>query len=268
MKSIIERFPTLSLFILASVISGITMLLALQSIFPAGLFIAMFGPSLAGIILTAIADGKTGIRKLFGRLLIWRVGIRWWAFALLFLAPATLGGQYLYYFFGGSAVDLSNISPLYQAIPGLIILTITSGLAEELGWRGFLLPRLQLRNNALISSIIIAAAWGLWHWPLFIYDIEGLPYYAMTKAIGFVPALFGFTLTYLLAWSIQFTWIFNNTKGSLLLISVLHGSQLWVGFLMDINNPVNFIPLTIVMIVTSVIIVFIFGAQNLSRSKL
>lgn len=65
MKSIVERFPILSLFVLASVISGVTMSLALQDIFPAGLFIAMFGPSLAGIILTAIANGKTGVRKLF-----------------------------------------------------------------------------------------------------------------------------------------------------------------------------------------------------------
>lgn len=267
MKSIIERFPTLSLFILASVISGVTMSLALQDIFPAGLFIAMFGPSLAGIILTAIAGGKTSLRKLFRRLLIWRIGIRWWAFVLLFLAPATLGARYLYYFFGGPAVDLSGIKPLYEAIPGLIILTITSGFAEELGWRGFLLPRLQSRYSALISTIIVTVAWGLWHWPLFIYDIEGMPFYAMKEAIGFVPALLGFTATYLLAWSIQFTWVFNNTKGSLLLISALHASQLWVGFLMDIDKPVNFIPLTVVMTVTSIIIVLVFGAKNLSHSN-
>lgn len=183
------------------------------------------------------------------------------------MAPATLGGRYLYYFFGGPAVNLSSIRPLYEAIPGLIILTITSGFAEELGWRGFLLPRLQARYSALISTIIVTAAWGLWHWPLFIHDIEGLPYYAMTKAFGFVPALLGFTAIYLLAWSIQYTWVFNNTNGSLLLISVLHASQIWVGFLMDISKPFNFIPLTVVMVVTSIIIVLIFGAKNLSRSN-
>jgi membrane protease YdiL (CAAX protease family) len=217
--------------------------------------------------LTAIAGGKTGLRKLFRRLLIWRVGIQWWAFAVLFLVPATLGGMYLHALFGGPAVDLSRIPPLYEAIPGLIILTITSGFAEELGWRGFLLPRLQSRYNSLVSTIIITAAWGLWHWPLFIYDIEGLPYFAMTKAIGFAPALLGFTATYLLAWSIQYTWIYNNTKGSLLLISVLHGSQLWIGFLMDISKPVNFFPLTVVMAVASIIIVLAFGMKNLSRSN-
>lgn len=266
-KSIIERFPSLSLFVFASVISGITMSLALHDIFPAGLFIAMFGPSLAGIILTSIAGGKTGLKELFRRLLIWRVGIQWWIFVLLFLAPATLGARYLYYFFGGPALDLSSIRPLYEAIPGLIILTITSGFAEELGWRGFLLPRLQSRYSALLSTIIVTAAWGLWHWPLFIYDIEGLPYFAMKEAIGFVPALLGFTAIYLLAWSIQFTWVFNNTKGSLLLISVLHASQVWVGFLMDIDKPVNFIPLTVMMTVTSIIIVLVFGGGNLSRSN-
>jgi len=266
LSGFVKRCPAVSLFVLATAIGGGVTLLVLGGVAPPwAMFLAAPSASLAGIVLTAIADGRTGLSRLFGELIAWRAGVHWWAFALLFLAPASLAGACVYGFLGGPGVDPSKLGQLHMAIPGLLMLIVLAGLGEELGWRGFLLRRLQSRHNALVSSIITGVFWGLWHIPLFFMEIEGLPYNAMRLGMGFLPAMLGFVV-YLIAWSVQFTWIYNNTKGSLLLMCVLHGSQLWVGFLVGVNDPrFFFLGLTPVMVLTSAVIVVVFGPRNLSR---
>ena len=102
-----------------------------------------------------------------------------------------LGGMVLGALFTGSTLDLSYVPPmLYMVIPVFIMKILgDAGLAEELGWRGFLLPRLQARYNALVSSIIVGIVWGLWHWPMFL--VEGLaPYYDFGRLTeSFLPSL-------------------------------------------------------------------------------
>jgi len=115
--------------------------------------IAATSASLSGIIITAIIDGKEGLKKLFGRLLIWRVNIGWWLFALLFLGIATPLGFLLNPLFGGDPLDLSNMQPLYTIVPMLIMFFITAGLGEELGWTGFLTPRLQMPSFPALSEV-------------------------------------------------------------------------------------------------------------------
>lgn len=266
MSGIVKRHPLLSLFVLAFTIGGGITLVVLSGLAPPeAMFLAAPSASLAGIALTAIADGKAGLRRLFGALLVWRTGVQWWAFALLFLVPATLVGAMAYGIFGGPGVDWSKLDQLYLALPGLVLLIIFAGFSEEFGWRGFLLRRLQSRHSALVASVITGVAWGLWHVPMFFMEIKGLPYNAMRIELGFVTAIAGFVV-YLIAWSVQYTWVYNNTNGSLLLMFVLHGSQFWVGYLVGVDDPRFFVlGLTPVMAVTSVIIVIVSGQKNLSR---
>jgi len=266
LSDLVKRFPTLSLFVLALAIGGGVTLLVLGGVAPPWtMLLAALSASLAGIALTAVADGSPGLRRLFGELLVWRVGVQWWLFALLFLAPVTLAGAWMYGFLGGPGIDASKLKQLHLAVPGLLMLTVLAGLGEELGWRGFLQRRLQSRHGALVSSIIIGASWALWHAPMFFMDIEGLPYNSLRLEIGFLPAMLGF-MVYLIAWSVQYTWIYNNTRGSLLLMCVLHGSELWVGFLVGVDDArFFFYGLTPVMVLTSAVIVVVFGPRDLSR---
>ncbi|HMN28121.1 MAG TPA: CPBP family intramembrane metalloprotease, partial [Caldilineaceae bacterium] len=133
--------------------------------------------------------------------LIWRVGIQWWAFALLFMIIPAVASLYL---FGGPPVDWSGLRPLYSVVPSIIILTIFAGIGEEFGWRGFALPRLQARYNALVASLIVGVLWGLWHLPL--YFVEGTSQYEWRMAGGLIPTFLGYT-AFVTAWSIQYTWV-------------------------------------------------------------
>jgi len=232
------------------------------------LLVAAYSASLAGVILTAIVSGKAGLREMFARLLIWRVGIEWWLVALFAVALLYLVGMVLGYLFLGSSLDLSHVPPLYMFIPGFIVkFFLDAGLGEELGWRGFLLPRLQARHNALVSSIIVGVAWGLWHLPLFM--LEGMPpYYDLGQAYGVVPALLGYVVFFNVPWAILYTWLYNNTKGSLLLAFVHHSSQAWFGLLLDPDNLVGpYLGYTVVMALTATVVVLVSGAENLSRSN-
>jgi membrane protease YdiL (CAAX protease family) len=237
--------------------------------------IAATSASLSAIIITAILDGKDGMKKLFKGLLIWRVNIGWWLFALLFLGIAVPLGFLLNPFLGGDSMDLSNMQPLYTVVPMLIMFFITAGLGEELGWTGFLTPRLQTRYNALITSSIRSVLWGLWHLPLFFFvfdhpSMPEFPYPGWVSQYGFWIAMGAFILINQLPWSIFYTWIYNNTKGSLLFVALLHGSEVWVAYWMvstavDPNNFDNYWGYGIVMLVVAAIVVFTNGAENLSR---
>jgi membrane protease YdiL (CAAX protease family) len=248
--------------------------LVLTGVLPDGIiFLATFGTSVAGIILTAIVDGGEGVRKLLRRLLTWRVGIGWWAVAAFHIALIVLVGLYLYGLVGGPSPDLSSLGPLSGAIIALLMFTFTAGLGEELGWRGFLLPRLQSRYSALVASLIVAVPWTLWHWMLFAIEMPGLPYYSLTQTLGFVPAMLGF-FVYLVAWSILHTWVFNNTRGSLLMMCLMHGSEAWVGYFLfagafdqDFRDLGELGGMVVVMIITAIIVVLVYGQENLSRTR-
>jgi membrane protease YdiL (CAAX protease family) len=210
---------------------------------------------------------------LLGRLLTWRVGIGWWAVAALHMGVITPVGLYLYNLFGGPSPDLGSLGPFSGAIIALLMFTFTAGLGEELGWRGFLLPRLQSRHTALVASLIIAVPWTLWHWMLFALEMPGMPYHSLTVALGFVPAMLGF-LVYLMAWSTLHTWVYNNTRGSLLTMCLMHGSEAWVGYFLfagafdqDFGGLGNLAGLVVVMVFTAIVVVLISGAKNLSRTN-
>ena len=272
MSAFVKKYPAISMYVLASIL-GVGMLAPIiAGLVPSDsmfLLIAAYSASLSGVILTAIVSGKDGLREMFRRLLIWRVGLWWWALALFAVVPMYLGGMVLGYLFIGSALDLSHVPPLYMFIPGFIVkFFLDAGLGEELGWRGFLLPRLQARYSALVSSIIVGTVWGLWHLPFFLVDLGLPPYYELGQAYGVVPALLGLTFFFTVPWTILFTWIYNNTKGSLLLAFVFHSSQAWFGLFMDPDNLFGpYLGYTAIMAVTAIVVVIISGAQNLSRTN-
>lgn len=225
------------------------------------------GASLAGIILAAVEGRRRGLRELLSRILIWKVGFQWWAFVLLFAIVPSVAALYLFNIFGGPSVDWSSLEPLYSVIPTIIILTVFAGIGEEFGWRGFAMPRLQARYNALMASIIVGMIWSLWHIPLFL--LEGTTEYAWRSEAGLIPAVLGH-MVFLIAWSIQFTWVFNNTKGSVLLAAVLHGAgNAWYGGYIDVYRGYfwGVVAFTVVSVVISIIIVLLAGPTHLSREN-
>jgi membrane protease YdiL (CAAX protease family) len=254
-----------------------TIYLVIQGVIPTGLaLVSALSASLAGLIMTAITDGKTGLKLLLSRLLIWRVEIGYWLFAALFLVPAILIGFLSNPLFNGDPITFSNLNPAFNILPMFIVFFLVAGLGQELGWSGYLIPRLQTRFSALTACIIRAFLVGFWHLPLLVYAtrqpnvLANFQYGAWITQKGFLVAFVTIVFLLILPWSIFYTWMFNNTKGSLLLVAVLHASEIWLAYwLMSTGispgNLDNYWGYGLVLVLTAIIIVIITGPQNLSR---
>jgi uncharacterized protein len=127
-------------------------------------------PAIAALLAAALTGGGAAVRDLGARLVRWRVGWRWYLVVLLGPAVFSLAVAGVYVLLGGSwataAPPALREGPLSLLPLFFLILALTDGLGEEPAWRGFALPRLLLRHNALAASLILGVLWGLWHLPL------------------------------------------------------------------------------------------------------
>ncbi|MGB6016467.1 MAG: type II CAAX endopeptidase family protein, partial [Nodosilinea sp.] len=123
------------------------------------------GPALAAVIVSHIADGKTGVQNLLKGLIRWRVGLVWYIVALLGSFALFIAAQGLTKLLGFSATVVTpqvDLSPYF--FMGLMV-NFFANICEEIGWRGFALPRLQKRHNAFIATLIVGTLWAFWHLP-------------------------------------------------------------------------------------------------------
>src|SRR5215203_2384281 len=194
---------------------------------PLGAILAvLLGPSVSGILLTGLVYGREGLRDRLTRMRRWRVGARWYAVALL-TAPLV---------FTAVLIPLSLISPVF--LPGIfaseakvsfvlmsIVVALTVGIFEELGWTGFAVPTLlKLRYGVLSTGLIVGVLWGAWH--LLGNDIWA----SVATSGGLPPALFavGVGLVLLVgqlpALRVLMVWVYERSGGSLLLAILMHAS--------------------------------------------
>src|ERR671913_2289084 len=262
--SLVKRHPIITFFVLTYVITWAieSPLVFLTDYVTAtqGLVLIILGsnvPSAVAIILTAVVLGRGALRKLLGRLLTWRVNPIW--YLVVFLGPAALVGGVvgLNALMGGPALSLGM--PLlgaaiffgFSIFPG-------SALGEEIGWRGYVLPRLQSRMSALSAALLLAPIWALWHLPLWL---NGAPGRTPLIYAGFVLSAF--------ALSVILTWVYNSTGGSLLLVVLLHATvNLPQTLTIDELGSRATVPLLLywgLMVVAAIVVVVVAGPKHLSR---
>ncbi len=178
--------------------------------------LGFMGPMMAAIIVTAVTRGARGIKFLLGGLLRYRVSWHWYFFVLfippiLFVAAAALNalllGEWPLWTDYGRLQDLFPGQAL-SSTAGLHFLIIAVG--EEVGWRGFALPRLQSKRTALRATLLLSIFWGFWHLPTFLFD--------NTLFAGLGMALFFGLITFPIA--VIYTWLYNGSGGSLLITSL------------------------------------------------
>lgn len=133
---------------------------------------AYLGPIFSAFLVTAVADGREGVRKWVGRLFRWRVGLRWYALALLGVPAALIVCGLV---FTGGAIQAPPSMLFVMFVPGLIMQFLTTGIAEEPGWRDLALPRVQPMFGPLPGTVILGLIWGVWHLPLFLTQWAGYP---------------------------------------------------------------------------------------------
>jgi hypothetical protein len=216
-----------------------------------------FVPSLLAIFLTWKKEGVSGLRLLGWRIIQFKLGWRWYVFTFLIVIAGTAGQLTINKLIGNTFNGILFLTQLGNFLPLLIL----GPLSEEIGWRGYALGRLQTRWNALTSSLIVGLVWALWHLPLFMMvgtsqHEWGLPF-------------FGF-LVGLMANSIIYTWLYNNTHQSLWSAILLH--WLWTYATQVLYSGVTRSPLynwleCLPYVIMAVVVVLIWKPQTLSRSQ-
>jgi len=223
---VLRRYPLISFFVLAYAVTWLLwapMVLAGVPAFSAtrhvptlaALPAVAVGVTGSALFMTAVTQGRPGLRRLFDRLRCWDVGLRWYAVALLLfpvgevLLTAAVTGS-------GALRALTPTALVYY--PAAFASHFIFGpLFEETGWRGFALPRMQHRFGPMRGTLLLGLLWAGWHF--FLY----LPAWLAAGAVGAAIDAVIF-VAFTVAVSVLFTWLSNNTRASLLLAILLHGS--------------------------------------------
>ncbi len=216
MKHTISRYPLIVFFIIAFLFSWIGVLPLLLNptlpVEPFQILGALVGPTLSALIVTAVLEGSEGVSNFFKRYLQWRAGFLWWLVVLfgILMALNTVAT-----FFVGITVWIEFFKNILLILPtylvALLVGVILGPLWEEPGWRGFALPRLQAKYGPIIGSIVLGSIWAVWHVPGYVG--------------GWMTSVFPALLIYCIGFSILATWVYNNTRGSILLMILLHSSS-------------------------------------------
>lgn len=177
------------------------------------------GPTVAGLVMAAVTDGRAGVRSLLARLVLWRVRARWYVFVLVGVPVMMLLGTMVYSGTSPSLEGLGGPTYLLSYLVTFLLVTVLGGpLLEEIGWRGFALPRMERSLGPVGASLVLGVLWALWHLPEFL-----VPSWAASSGGGGVWGILLFTIT-AVTFTVVITWVFNNTRASLLIAVLLHAS--------------------------------------------
>jgi membrane protease YdiL (CAAX protease family) len=216
-----------------------------------GIF-STFGPLVAAFVVTGLTEGRDGVRRFWRR--FWDVRLAGVWLLVSFPLPLVL-----------IAVPRLIAVPLgyplqlaWASQPAVLVgwtlnnLTRSGGMSEEFGWRGYALPRLQARWNALVSSILLGVIWSVWHVPLWF--LTG----SSQQGSSFWPFLASLVLT-----SVLYTWLSNNAKGSILVAVIFHamGNTVTQMFPGSTSNLFYWLVLGL----TVVLVVVVYGPRTLAR---
>ena len=217
------------------------------------------GPMVSALVLTAVVTGKVGTREIVRRMVKWDFGIMWYLFAILgplvlFVVSTFIASAF------GEPLDLNSLgrtaefpdAPLAFYYLGTLLFY---GWGEEVGWRGFALPRLQRNRNTLVATFILSIFWALWHLPLF-WSVPGY------IGLNFLEIIMWYSR--ILAGSVVVTWLYNSTRGSILIAALFHAS-VSVAFKSP-QGETTMIILHILLAIWALISVIIGGTADISRA--
>jgi membrane protease YdiL (CAAX protease family) len=221
----IRRHPVATFYTLVFAISwgGIVLILGPDGLFSTGATMPLAGgaallagPSISGVLLTVLVDGKSGLRRLVSRLRKWRVGARWYAVALLtgpLVMVATVFGLSLAS--PEFRVDFLTADNKLSIVVTGIVVGLSVGFFEELGWTGFALPRLRRRYGVVTTGLVMGLLWSAWHFPMFAGTTD--PTGTLPAAVVVAVLLFAWLPPY----RVLMVWVYDRTE-SLLIAMLMH----------------------------------------------
>lgn len=179
-----------------------------------------FAPGIVALILTARSSGRAGINELIGRVFRWQVDLRLYVFALGYMAAVKITAAIAYRAITGEWPAFATVPVILLFAAAFFSTPVQAG--EEIGWRGYALPRLASRIGLNGASILLGLVWAAWHLPLFY--ITGSP----NAGQSFLVYVLGVT-----ALSVPMAWLYARTGGSLLLVMLMHAA---------VNNTTGIVP--------------------------
>jgi len=223
-RNIVQRYPVMAFYVLAFALSWlgwVPQALHARGLFPfdspALSLLGGGGPTLAAVIVLAVLREREGLRRLFAALVRVRASAWWYAATLGYWPLATAVALGLGALGGWVAPALGRLP--WGALLPIFVTMLVSNVWEEIGWRGFALPRLQARYGDLAASLLMGLLWSVWHLPLLANPaspMAGLPWYG--------------ELVFSLALTVIYTWLYRGTGGSLFFVSVFHALSNTVAF--------------------------------------
>ncbi len=238
-------------------------------------WIAVSSPALASLLLTALIDGKAGLIWLFSRLVRWRFHWKW--YLAIFLLPVLFA---LGFAFCNALVDGAGLAGGWDSLaklasgfgiaaPGLLLVAAAEAVlvtGEELGWRGFALERLiQGRGKGFratfMPSVIVGFLWGIWHIPSALDP---------TAILNKAPLSYSIPLFVLgtIVFSFAYTWLYQNTGGSLLAMCLFHGFYNTLDLFTAVLFPAFYVRFWLYLLVMVVILIPVMAARRSVRARL
>lgn len=257
--SLTRQYPLAAFFILTFILTypvnwiANAILDATQSI-PLALPFAILsaGPLLSALIVSALVGGKAAVATLLRKFTIWRVGLRWYVVALFLLPALHLAAIYLNVFLGApapAAAAFGTLSAMLGAFALRLVNPWDGPMLEELGWRGFALPRMHKRYaSPLTANLILGCLVTLWHLPLISSGSYAWIYIPGTMAV-----------------TILFGWVYNATGGSVLLTLIMHAVEPVLQVRFTGADETRFMGLLVLVYVVTAAVVILLAGKNLGR---
>jgi membrane protease YdiL (CAAX protease family) len=213
--ALVKRYPLVTFFGIVYATSFIGGYLSER--YPSDLWaVFVYGPLIGAFIVTAIDEGRAGLKAWLSRIVRWRVGIPWYLVALLLPVLLRLVAYGANLFLGAAPPTGEQLAAWPDVLPQALFILLFIALAEEPGFRGFALQRMLGTRPALAASLIVGALATVWHLPLFLNGSEPL-----------------IIIPIILAGAVLLGWVYVNTNGSVLLAMLMHTSVNTAGMYFD-----------------------------------
>lgn len=216
------------------------------------------GPTLAAIIMTSITEGKEGLLRLRKRLGQRRAGWQWYLLILVGIPALMLLGIIVQ---PGTLASFQGLTPRILVTYPIYFVIVFFGVAlpEEIGWRGFALPRMQPRYGPLWGTLLLGVLWSFWHLIFFL-----TPGHGGGPGTNFASLLTSFAYFFIvvMAFSIIFTWVFNHTGGSVFIANLLHAAidtpqLVWIPLFLAVDETKLNLACLIAFVVPALLIVIL-----------
>jgi uncharacterized protein len=178
------------------------------------------GPIISAIIVTLIYRGRSGLKDIFTKVITWKVSVRWYIWALVLPIIPQWIGLFLWAQLTDTVLTFPAVTSYLSSWLQIALFSAAYYITEELGWRGFMLPRVLSMHPWIKSSLLVGVIWSIWHYPLWITS-----FWLTTGSLTEVALMVTASSVFATGLSVMLTWIFKNTRGSVLFAMLLHGSS-------------------------------------------